>query len=241
MDYEDYSPQMEFEALHSFHDNAPVCSLVYNTMTMTYDYFSSNIEALLGYSPADFKTGGLKFAMSLVHKDHTKIYTKELLPVMYKYIALYALKGQLMDLRFSYNFKIKNKAGNYIWAMHNMSIYKTNRWNVPVQFITYISDFSEVKSDDSITLCVSQKQSNYTKPVFTKTFHPYQQMFQLTERELDILGKIQEGKTSKEIADELNLSIHTINTHRKNMLEKTKSKNITQLAETFQSIRMGIK
>jgi DNA-binding CsgD family transcriptional regulator len=208
---------------------------------MTYDYFSPNVEEFTGYSPNDFKTGGLKFAMSLVHQDHVSIYSKELLPLMYKYIAMYVLKGRIKDLRFSYNFKIKNKSGNYMWAMHNMSIYKTNKWNIPLQFITYISDFSEFKLDDCITLCVSKKEMEQIKPILTKTFYPEKAMFKLTERELDILAKIMEGKTSLEIAQEFSLSIHTINTHRKNMLEKTQSKNISQLIEVFQKIRMGIK
>jgi DNA-binding CsgD family transcriptional regulator len=43
----------------------------------------------------------------------------------------------------------------------------------------------------------------------------------LRERELEILRRIAEGATSKEIAQKINLSIHTIENHRRNMLKRT--------------------
>lgn len=42
----------------------------------------------------------------------------------------------------------------------------------------------------------------------------------LTEREREILQRIAEGHSNKEIAGRLCLSVHTVETHRKNILEK---------------------
>ena len=42
----------------------------------------------------------------------------------------------------------------------------------------------------------------------------------LTERELEITKLVAAGKKNKEIAEELNVSPHTIHTHRKNILKK---------------------
>lgn len=43
----------------------------------------------------------------------------------------------------------------------------------------------------------------------------------LTERELEVLKLIGQYKTAIQIAEELHLSKHTVDTHRKNILEKT--------------------
>lgn len=51
----------------------------------------------------------------------------------------------------------------------------------------------------------------------------------LTERELEILHLISEEKPSKEIADLLNISIMTVDTHRKNLLKKTKTSSVVGL------------
>jgi DNA-binding NarL/FixJ family response regulator len=42
----------------------------------------------------------------------------------------------------------------------------------------------------------------------------------LTERETDVLKWLAKGLSNKEIADKLNISIHTVNTHRKNIMCK---------------------
>jgi DNA-binding NarL/FixJ family response regulator len=48
----------------------------------------------------------------------------------------------------------------------------------------------------------------------------FMKKYQLTSRETEIIGKIAEGFTSKEIASQLFLSEFTINTHRRNICRK---------------------
>jgi DNA-binding NarL/FixJ family response regulator len=51
----------------------------------------------------------------------------------------------------------------------------------------------------------------------------------LTERENEILELLALGKTSKEIAEALYISKHTVDTHRRNIIEKTKTQSIQEL------------
>ena len=52
---------------------------------------------------------------------------------------------------------------------------------------------------------------------------------QLTAREVEIIRLVAEGKAAQVIADQLFLSLHTVNTHRRNILAKLKLKNIADL------------
>jgi DNA-binding NarL/FixJ family response regulator len=54
-------------------------------------------------------------------------------------------------------------------------------------------------------------------------------MPKLTERELEVLKLIAQGKTDKEIADSLFISERTVNGHRANLISKTGSKNTVNL------------
>ncbi len=54
-------------------------------------------------------------------------------------------------------------------------------------------------------------------------------LMSLSERELEVLELIVKGYTTKSIAEQLHLSIHTVNSHRKNMLKKLGFKSPTQL------------
>ena len=60
---------------------------------------------------------------------------------------------------------------------------------------------------------------------------------ELTKRELELLGLIAEGKTNKEVADLLNISIHTVQTHRLNLMKKLNVHDSTQLVRY--AIRRG--
>lgn len=52
----------------------------------------------------------------------------------------------------------------------------------------------------------------------------------LSKREIEILKELIKGNTNKEVAEELCLSVHTVVTHRKNIMEKTAIKSLSGLA-----------
>jgi DNA-binding NarL/FixJ family response regulator len=55
----------------------------------------------------------------------------------------------------------------------------------------------------------------------------------LSFREFEIIRLIESGLSSKEIADKLFLSIHTVNTHRSNILEKSGKSQISDVIYEF--------
>lgn len=70
----------------------------------------------------------------------------------------------------------------------------------------------------------SEKQNKLLEPKddFTK-------FSSLTEREMDIIILLSRGLTNKEMASKLNLSVYTIETHRKNVMKKLQLKTGAQL------------
>jgi two-component system, NarL family, response regulator NreC len=52
-----------------------------------------------------------------------------------------------------------------------------------------------------------------------------------TSKEKEVLALISTGLTTKEIAGRLNISHHTVETHRKNLLRKGEAKNSAQLVQ----------
>lgn len=59
--------------------------------------------------------------------------------------------------------------------------------------------------------------------------NPYSESHDLSDRELDVLILVARGMSNKEIADELNISIHTVMSHRKNITHKTGIKSVAGL------------
>jgi len=57
----------------------------------------------------------------------------------------------------------------------------------------------------------------------------FAQKMKLTRRELEIIEKLARGESSQEIAEQLFLSHHTVETHRKNIFRKLEINNIADL------------
>jgi len=60
----------------------------------------------------------------------------------------------------------------------------------------------------------------------------------LTAREREILQLIAEGKSNKDVANMLNLSLYTVETHRSNILEKLNLHNVPELI--LYAVRKGV-
>ena len=55
------------------------------------------------------------------------------------------------------------------------------------------------------------------------------QQLNLSDREIEIVSLLAEGLASKQIGSELEISKHTVDTHRRNLIMKTGCKNTMEL------------
>lgn len=54
-------------------------------------------------------------------------------------------------------------------------------------------------------------------------------LYELSDREREVLIELSKGQTNKEIAEKLHISVHTAITHRKNIIKKTGIKSVAGL------------
>lgn len=87
------------------------------------------------------------------------------------------------------------------------------------QFDAIINIFdSQMQIVRKLHAAIEQNQTN-----------PYSDSHDLSERERDVLILVAKGLSNKEIADRLNISIHTVMSHRKNITHKTGIKSVAGL------------
>lgn len=68
-------------------------------------------------------------------------------------------------------------------------------------------------------------KSYYSQEIVSNLAKGMQTQIEFTRRELDIIHLLREGLNTKEIADSLTISTHTVDSHRKSILFKTDTKN----------------
>jgi len=61
-------------------------------------------------------------------------------------------------------------------------------------------------------------------------------LYKLTDREIEIIKLLLEGKSSKEIGEKLFISKHTVDTHRRNILEKVDAKSTSELHSVLKNL-----
>jgi DNA-binding NarL/FixJ family response regulator len=80
-------------------------------------------------------------------------------------------------------------------------------------------------------ILVDALQTSKSKQGFPKTENDVLKL--LSKKELEILNLVAEGRSSQDIANELNLSVRTVSNHRANMLRKTELNNTTELVGIY--------
>lgn len=185
-----------------------------------YYFISSNIKRLLGYSAQQFIKGGLKFTESLIHHDDIQNYTYQ------KHLEMDSILNspfsECDQFQNTISFRIKNIDGVYIPIIEqNLLLIVSTLPDIPYLLGTYAS-IHDCKNCNLSDHSSSSTASN-TSPYPSVTNECPQAV--LSKRELEIVKLISKGYSSKQIAQQLNISFHTVNTHRQKMIEKTHTKN----------------
>lgn len=102
--------------------------------------------------------------------------------------------------------------------------------------IIHIRQSDDLSCDKGCKCCLplnasKSRISELIRPILAEGSHPIEKRKSsgLTERETDVVKLVALGKTNKEIARELYISIHTVISHRKNITEKLGIKSISGL------------
>lgn len=153
---------------------------------------------------------------------YAKYFVKEEVVDVFKGIEKYLLEG---DFDKQYNFFQRVKLFNAKEFKWFYSVCKV----VQIKTDEGISNKMIMVSSpvDGIDSLIYRVNKVLDEDPFIK--NNYKLFATLTKREKTIIAMISKGRTSKEISEELVISIHTVNTHRKNIIQKTECSSISAL------------
>lgn len=104
----------------------------------------------------------------------------------------------------------------------------------PVFFLNIITDLASIKLEKTYNHYIVDASDNShikTIPItFFKKVHKNSNSI-LSKAEINVLKFLASGSSSKEIADKLNISEHTVKNHRKNMLKKYECHSSAELVK----------
>lgn len=126
---------------------------------------------------------------------------------------------QMIDFSKRPNFRTLFQAHDNPPIVALVYTYFDSRWLTQFDAVIEIDDprFQIEKRIEEV-VSSSQKQSESTE------------VYDLSDREREVLVELAKGLMNKEIANKLHISIHTVITHRKNIIRKTGIKSTAGLA-----------
>ncbi len=130
---------------------------------------------------------------------------------------------------FDFNYKLAENTPYYFRMLQHMKTFKADINYNPLFSINLFSDITYLKKKEDGTLAIKMPDG---KVLFYK-FNDYSKTVtdfgSFSEREITLLQLLARGLSSVQIADLLFISPHTVDTHRRNMLEMTNCVNTTAL------------
>lgn len=183
--------------------------------------FQRNIKSLLGYSEEEFNYE------LITHFYHPDDFQHHLTVLMRFNEFFQKTKPDPFALVFSASFRIRKKDGSYIKVIRHSTNFRSDENGNPLCGLSILSDVTDIKKDNFVTFSISGEgeEVKEAKQFFVNF---YKNEF-FTKREKQLLVKLSLGKKSKEISSELGISKHTVDTHRRKMLQKSGCKNTVEL------------
>lgn len=217
--------------LHQHQKISRSCTFVVDVYKCRYTYASPNFVDLLGYDSHKIATLEKQgdYLESRIHPDD-RIQLEELQIKLSQFI--YGLPIELRnDYSNIYSFRILNAKQQYVRITSTHRVLEQDR-NGKAWLVIGNMDISPDQKDSEIVDCtvLNLKNGEILSPTLLSLTSPTN----LTNRELEILCLIKKGLLSKEIADKLCISIHTVNIHRQNILRKMGAQN------SIEAIRLGV-
>ena len=141
---------------------------------------------------------------------------------------------KVLKYKVSYDYRLRCGDGSYKWILMQTVTIQSDDSGAVIRVIGVHTDISHLKTSNQPSglsfIGLGGEKSYYNVKVDSfVTVQTSDSSIQLTKREKEILQFIVEGKTSAQIASALFISKHTVDSHRKKILQKTNCKLVSEL------------
>ena len=205
--------------------------MIFNVDQMELELISPDIKSVLGYEPGEINAF---FFLNQIHPEDKPYFLnfENQLTVFLKELPL----DKRGSYKFQHDYRIKTKNDDYIRLLHQIIPIEFDKNNYYRSLVLH-TDITHIKENG--TPCFSiigfDGEPSYYNMMITESLTKSFALF--TKREKEILKCVLEGKCSRKISEELFISIHTVNNHRKNILNKAEVKTPLELVR--KSIKEG--
>jgi DNA-binding CsgD family transcriptional regulator len=234
-DIKPVSPEKYLESTQMFDlmaNNKNTVHLLFDVKNFKVLYCSDNFEAMTGFSTTEIMTKNVAFFFEIINKKDILFYfhfAKCLKKFMNQVPAKYL--NEYGQMQWS-GMTIKTKSGKEIETMFRINPFERDESGFSRLCIITLEDVSPFMKQNGNYW--ARYEAGKTKKYYSSFFEGDTKFVMkdiLSDRELEVLKLIAGGKDTKEIAELLFISTHTVDKHRKNMIRRMGVRDSTGLFE----------
>lgn len=197
------------QQLESILNHVPAILYTHQNSIKTINWCNRYMEEMMGYTLAEMNSLGLEFFEQVMHPEDFELAV----------IAQQSFKENKNAFGGVLRYRKRN-TDNWCWLVGLAVPYSYDEQGMVKEVICAFLDLSNaMDTNDQLSVALREVLRRHNEELLHK----------LTPRERDVLKLAADGLNNKEIAESLNLSRHTIETHRKNIRVKLKVRNATEL------------
>lgn len=198
---------------------------IFDIRNFRFYHMSPGIKKVLGYEAKDMD---LEYFMSKIHpEDHATFLNHENTVLeFFKHLPL----EKMTKYKVSYDYRMISNNGLPVRILHQVVVLQHDEKNNVLVTLGVHTDISHLKTSNksSLSFIGLEDEPSYINVTVDNKFKASKGFF--TKREKEIVQLLIQGKKSTDIAELLFISQYTVDTHRKNILLKTNTRNALDLA-----------
>lgn len=202
--------------------------IVVDVKKMVQKYVGLDLRNWWGWTLEEMFGEGVKSYMSLIHPNDLDTH-QQVAHLLFQALAECNYEEKYL-LRILLNFRLRKSNGDYVQILQLTRILELDPEGNIQTLLVLLQEFNHV--NDFPKRYIRFSGISHQEKIFE--YHEQsQEMKKLalpTKREKEIIGFLVAGQESQEIADRLFLSKHTIDTHRRRILQKFHLKNTHELS-----------
>lgn len=180
---------------------------------------------VLGYADDEVSIGTLYHAFHPEDAPALAMLTEQMIGAMSRISNAHDPLG----LAWMVDYRVRRKDGQYIKVLRQSMVFEVGPANDEViSTISLCKDISAEHTGNAIGWRIHGPDEAELDLGKLATLLPKLQ-YRPRAREMEVIRELANGKVSKEIAASLHISVHTVNTHRRNLLERTGMRNTPEL------------
>ena len=217
--------------LSKYISNAKLLSKVNNSCVFLIEYnkgfiyTSPNFNTFFGYDIEKLNDPSIEhnYVNNHIHPDDYLVFAtiqKQLVDFLYSQPP-----ENRKDYKHIYEFRLSNSNNEYVRVISQHQLLEIDENGNPY----LVLGVADISPDQNVSDKVKFRLINIkTGDIVPFPLNEESNKVNLSKREIEILKLVNEGMFSKEISDNLSISVHTVNNHRQKILQKMNTNNVVE-------------